>query len=210
MTYAITAQQLADALGIPSERARQWAAPINAAMARFDINTPMRAAAFLAQIGHESVLLTHLAENLNYSADGLLKYFHDRFTAAEAQAYAHKPEAIASRVYASRYGNGNEASRDGWKYRGRGLIQVTFRDNYKACGAALSLQLESNPDLLLFPANAAFSAAWYWKSHGCNELADAGDTAGVTRKINGGTNGLEQRVVLYQRALPILMKGATA
>lgn len=196
----ITAQQLAAALNIPIERAQQWLAPINAAMQRFDINTPKRQAAFLAQIGEESVLLSHASENLNYSADGLLNYFHKYFSEAEAHEFQHRPIAIANRVYANRYGNGNEASGDGWKYRGRGLVQITFRDNYKACGAALGLPLESNPDLLMQPDDAALSAAWYWNSHGCNELADVGDTVGITKKINGGLNGLDQRIALFNQA----------
>lgn len=204
----ITAQQLADALGIPLGRANAWFVPINDAMFKFDVNTPKRVAAFLAQIGHESVLLTHVEENLNYSADGLLKYFHNHFTAAEAQTYAHKPAAIANRAYASRYGNGDEFSGDGYKYRGRGLIQITFRGNYKAAGDALGVNYVDCPDLLTHPADAALSAAWYWESHGCNELADAGNTTAITIKINGGTNGLDQRQALYLRALPILTKGA--
>jgi putative chitinase len=204
----ITAQQIADALGIPIARAQAWFKPINDALFKFDINTPKRVAAFLAQIGHESVLLTHVEESLYYSADLLIKYFHNHFTAAEAEIYAHKPAAIANRAYGGRNGNGDEASGDGWKYRGRGLIQITFHDNYKACGAALGVDFVGCPELLTHLDFAALSAGWYWKSHGCNELADAGDMVGITKNINGGTNGLDQRQALYLRALPILTKGA--
>ncbi len=203
----ITAQQLAEALGIPFARACLWLEALNAAMARFEIDTPRRSAAFLAQVAHESALLTTLEENLDYSASGLLAVFPQRFTPAEAAAYQPRPVAIANRVYASRHGNGDEASGDGWKYRGRGLIQVTFRDNYRACGAALGNPFELDPDALVQRGNAALSAAWYWKAHGCNQLADAGDTRAITLKINGGVNGLEHRTALYRRALPVLMKG---
>jgi len=202
----MTAQQLAAALGIPLPLAQQWAGALNAAMARFEINTPQRQAAFLAQIGHESVLLTHLSENLNYSADGLLKYFHSHFTAAEAHAFQFNPVAIANRVYADRYGNGDEASGDGWKYRGAGLIQLTFKNNQGACGTYFGIPPDKVGDWLRTTEGAALSAAWYWKTHRCNELADAGDFRGITININGGTNGLEQRQALYNRALPVMAK----
>jgi putative chitinase len=214
----ITAQQLTDALGIPFARAQQWVDALNNAMSRFDINTPARQAAFLAQIGHESVLLTHVSENLNYSASGLASIFHRYFSEGDAEKYAHRPEAIASRVYANRNGNGNEASGDGWKYRGRGLVQVTFRDNYLAAGNALGLDLIGNPDLLMARGNAALSAAWFWRTgaglrlsqvainhglaKGCNlnDLADNGDFIGITLAINGGLNGLDERTTLNEQA----------
>ncbi len=200
----ITAHQLADALAMPLARAEQWIAPLNGAMGRFDIGTPKRIAAFLAQVGHESSRFGALSENLNYSAQGLLATFKRYFTPAQANQYQNKPEAIANRVYASRFGNGNEASGDGWKYRGRGLIQITFRDNYRACGTALGLDLDATPDLLTHPDNAALSAGWYWHAHGCNALADAGDIERITRAINGGLNGLAQRKAFYDQALAVL------
>jgi len=203
----ITAAQLVtayDKFRLTPAQAQPWVEPMNGAMARFGIATPQRQAAFLGQVGWESAGLTQLAENLNYSAELLLQIFPKYFTADEARTFARKPVAIANRVYSSRYGNGNEASGDGWKYRGRGLIQVTFRGNYRACGTGLGVELESNPDALLIPHHAAFSAAWYFQSHGCNQLADAGDIVGITRKINGGSNGLEQRTALYRHILPIL------
>lgn len=196
----ISAQQLMDALGIPYERAKIWVDALNGAMSRFDINTPARQAAFLAQVGHESALLTRLAENLNYSSNGLLSIFPKYFSDDDAETFARKPEAIANRVYANRFGNGNEASGDGFKYRGRGLIQITFHDNYVAAGNALGIDLERNPSLLMQTDYAAQSAAWYWKSHGCNELADAGDTRSITRAINGGYNGLDERIALNEQA----------
>lgn len=201
----ITAQQLSDALGIPFARAQQWLDALNNAMSRFDINTPVRQAAFLAQVGHESALLSRTSENLNYSSSGLLSIFHKYFSDDNAETYARKPEAIANRVYANRYGNGNEASGDGWKYRGRGLIQVTFHNNYLAAGNALGIDLVGDPDLLQQRDNAALSAAWYWNSRGCNAMADAGDIHSITHAINGGFNGLDERIALNEKASAALV-----
>lgn len=203
----IEARQLADALSLPLDRAQQWSAPLNAAMSRFEVNTPKRVAAFVAQVAEESACLTAVSENLNYTAQGLLSTFGKYFTPAQAAQYQKKPEAIANRVYANRYGNGDGKSGDGWKYRGRGLIQITFRDNYRACGAGLGLDLETNPDLLTQPDNAALSAGWYWHAHGCNALADASQLVQITRAINGGTNGLAQRKAFYDKALAVLLPG---
>jgi putative chitinase len=215
---AITPQQLMAAIGCPFDLASRWAPVLSAAMDRFSINTPARQAHFLAQIAHESAGLTALAENLNYSADRLLRIFPAKFKPSEAEAFARKPAAIANRVYANRFGNGPESSGDGWRYRGRGLIQMTFRNNYRAAGEAMGIDLENNPDLLLVPRNAAFSAAWFWRigaglrlskaalahglKDGCdlNDLADKGDLAGITLAINGGLNGLAERTALFQRA----------
>ena len=144
--------------------------------------------------------MSAVSENLNYSAEGLLATFPKYFSEAEAQQYARRPPAIANRVYASRYGNGNEASGDGWRYRGRGLVQITFHDNYQLCAVALGLPLVQQPDLLTDPANAAMSAAWWWKAHGLNALADAGQFQQITRVINGGLNGYSQRLYLYGAA----------
>ena len=200
----ITAQIISDALGIPLPRAEAWFVPINNTLHKFNISSNKEIAAFLSQIGEESELLIAIEENLNYSAHGLLTIFPTHFTADEAQAYAHKPAAIAAHVYANRHGNGNEASAEGWKYRGRGLIQITFKDNYAACGRVLGINLIECPELLAHPDLAALSAGWYWDSHGCNALADAGDIVGVSRRVNGGDNGLESRIALYSQALKVL------
>lgn len=197
---SLTAKQLADAVGCPLKRAQRWADPLNAAMERYQINTPDRKAQFLAQIGHESGALARMSENLNYSAAGLLANFRTHFTKEEADKYQRRPMAIANRAYASRYGNGDEASGDGWTYRGRGLIQLTFKDNYRACGTALGKDLVANPDILLSPELAALAAAWYWQSHGCNAMADAGEIRGITKAVNGGYNGLPERIALLSQA----------
>nr|DAG73200.1 MAG TPA: Chitinase A [Caudoviricetes sp.] len=196
----LTAAIVAAGCGASPALATQWLAPLQAACNARQINTPLRAAAFLAQIGVESARLTAAVENLNYSAEGLLATFPKYFTEAEAQQYARRPPAIANRVYAGRYGNGNEASGDGWLYRGRGLIQITFHDNYQLCAVALGLPLVQQPDLLAAPANAAASAAWWWAAHGLNALADAGQFQQITRVINGGMNGYSQRLYLYGAA----------
>lgn len=202
----LTLPQLQRAAGIGPVMAQRWLDPINNAAAEFAINTPARMAAFIAQVGHESTGFSRLSENLYYSdAERIARIFKTGFDnnkngvidPAEiefARGYTRNPEKLANRAYAGRGGNGDEASGDGWRYRGRGLIQVTLRDNYYHCGKALGLDLISDPDLLLELAAAARSAAWYWKSNGCNELADKGDFLGVTRRINPAALGHDDRV----------------
>jgi putative chitinase len=196
----LTAQIIAAACGSTILRASQWTVPLQAACDRYSINTPLRIAAFLAQCGVESARLTALSENLNYSATGLLTTFPKYFNAVEAAQYERQPQRIANRVYANRYGNGNEASGAGWLYRGRGLIGVTFHDNYAACGKAIELPLADHPELLEQPCNAALSAGWFWDSRDLNKLADAGRFEGITRAINGGLNGYSERLQLYSAA----------
>lgn len=206
----ITAPTLAIILGAPhapgqSEklRAEQWEKPISKALEQFEINTPYRAAAFLAQIIHESAHLNAVVENLNYSAKALVAVFHTRFPDMEtAQPYDRNPEKIANYIYGGRMGN--TAPGDGWKYRGRSLIQITGKNNYTACGAALKLDLIAHPELLETPDCAALAAGWFWSTHGLNAMADAGDTVGITKRINGGTNGIEERTRLYGAALSAL------
>lgn len=208
----ISAQQLVNATGCRQDVAERWATVISAAMDKFGINTPKRMAAFIAQIAHESNLFTSTIENLNYSAAGLMQIFPSKFKPSEAEAYARRPAAIANRVYANRFGNGKETSGDGWRYRGRGPIQITFKDNYRACGDALGIDLVGNPDLLVVPRNGAMSAGWYWNSRNCNEMADAGDFDGVSDLINrgrkteaiGDATGYASRLALYKRAIAAL------
>lgn len=188
---------------------------LNRAMTRYGINSSVRVAAFLAQVGHESAQLTALVENLNYSAVGLANTWPSRFAADRsrkpyppnliAMSLARKPELIANHVYANRNGNGSEASGDGWRFRGRGLIQITGRANYNDVARALRLDLLAHPELLEQPELAALSAAWWWSARGLNELADAGKFEQITRVINGGTNGLVDRVVLWHGARLVLV-----
>lgn len=169
---------------------------------KYDINTPERKASFLSQCSHESGNFNSVVENLNYSSDALMRVWPRHFPTAEvAQRYHRKPEMIANRAYANRMGNGSEESGEGWKFRGRGLIQVTGKFNYTECGKFLGLDLLSNPDLLLEPSGAVHSAAWFWVRHNLNSLADNEDVLSITRRINGGTHGLQDRNEQYQRTI---------
>lgn len=178
------------------------------AMEECGITTPERVRAFLAQVGHESAQLNRVEENLNYSAEGLVKTFPRIFRDVQAaSAYARHPERIANRVYAGRMGNGDETSGDGWKFRGRGLIQITGRDNYVAMSAMMGKDLTVWPDALLMPLDACLSAARWWRARGLNGLADrlSGKDEeeafrSITRKVNGGLNGLDDRMEIYLRA----------
>ena len=189
---------------------------LNRAMARYEINTPARQAAFLAQVGHESGQLRSLSESLYYKdatrVAQLFKYGFDvnkngRVDPAEvrdAEAYLRNSEKLANRVYGGRYGNGPESSGDGFKYRARGLIGVTFLDNYRLAGKAMGLPLLDQPELLEQPEYAALSAAWFWWDRGLNELADAGLFDSITRKVNGGGNGVAERRALWATAKEML------
>ncbi|WP_448120096.1 glycoside hydrolase family 19 protein [Pseudomonas veronii] len=198
----ITEQQLLQILPNAGRQAGVFVPVLNTAMNRYGIVGTPRAAAFIAQVGHESGQLTRLVENLNYSADGLMKTWPSRFDSVRATAAARNPEQIANIVYAGRMGN--TAPGDGWKYRGRGLIQVTGKANYAVCGEALGLDLINQPELLEQSQYAAMSAAWFWSANGLNTLADAGDLTKITQRINGGTNGQDDRQALYDKALKVL------
>jgi putative chitinase len=182
---------------------KEFVEPLNNAFEEFEINTPQRIAMFLAQVGHESGGLSVFSENLNYSGDRLKQIFPKYFKTVNPAEYAKNPEKIANRVYASRMGNGDEASGDGFRFRGRGAIQLTGRTNYTTCGADLEVDLVNNPDWLEEPEGAIRSAAWFWDSRDLNQWADKGDVVTVTKKINGGTIGLEDRKELYEEALEI-------
>ena len=164
------------------------------------LNTKLRIAHFMAQIEHESGLKP-IAENLNYSAQGLMQTFSKYFTTNEALIFANQPEKIANRVYANRMGNGEEKSGDGWKYRGRGFIQITGKINYFQLANDTDLDCLKNPDLLLQEANAMISALWFWNKAGLNKLADKNDIKGITKRINGGTIGLAHRQELFNKYL---------
>lgn len=162
--------------------------------ASISLNTDLRWAHFLSQVAHESSGFKRIVENLNYSAGGLLATFPKYFkTASDAALFARQPERIANRVYANRLGNGPEESGDGWRYRGRGLIQITGRDNYRACSVSIWAddRLLRAPELLEEPDGAVASACWYWRSRELNALADQDDLEAITRKVNGGLHGLD-------------------
>lgn len=164
-----------------------------------------RQAAFLAQCAHESATFKAVKENLNYSATALRKVFGKYFPTDELVAeYARQPEKIANRVYANRMGNGDEASGDGWKYRGRGLIQLTGKNNYTACGNALFINLIDGPEWLETPQGAVQSALWFWNENNLNTYADAEDIRGMTKRINGGYHGLDDRIQKYNKAKSVL------
>jgi putative chitinase len=204
----MTPQQIATATGATLATAQAWTDAINAACVRFEINTPLRQAAFLSQIGVESARLTALVENLNYSEQALLAIWPDHFTAAEAAEFGRtathpaNQEAIANLAYGGRMGNTEPG--DGWAYRGRGLIMLTGRANYRAAGLALGLPLETYPDRAALPNEAALTAAWYWQQHGCNVMADNMLIVAITQAINGGLNGLDKRQELFALAVPEL------
>ena len=199
---------LLEALGIRHALAVQWLPHLSQAAHRYQIDAnPRRLAAWLATIVHESARLTAVVENLNYSAAGLAQTWPSRYADMTGQPtrlaldIARIPPAIANLTYAGRMGNGDAASGDGWRYRGRGLIQITGRANYAASGAELGLDLINKPEQLEQPYLAAMSAAEWWHRHGCNGLADTGDMAAVTRRVNGGLTGLDDRLKLYSAAL---------
>ena len=171
----------------------------------YGINTPKRIAAFVAQCAHESGGFRFVTENLNYKAESLMKTFPKYFHSRElADAYAKKPEKIANRIYASRMGNGDEASGDGFRYRGRGLIQLTGKENYSWFAASLEISPEEAAEYMATFEGAAQSACWFWETNNLNKEADANDIKTMTRKINGGFIGLDDRIKHYNHALHVL------
>ena len=171
----------------------------------YEINTPKRIAAFIAQCAHESGNFLFLKENLNYKAASLRKVFPKYFPTDELAAqYANKPEKIANRVYGGRMGNGDEASGDGYRYCGRGLIQLTGKQNYTWFAASLEISVEEASEYLQTFEGAAQSACWFWETNKLNDWADKGDIVTLTKRINGGTIGLEDRIKHYEHALHVL------
>jgi putative chitinase len=170
----------------------------------FGVNTAARWAAFIAQVAHESAQFTRLVEGLSYSVRGLMTTWPQRFpTERVAQPFARNPERLANYVYANRLGNGPPESGDGWRYRGRGLIQITGKANYTTAGVALGLPLVAQPAMLERPTDAVRSAAWFWQSRHLNELADADSLdafEAITRRINGGLTGFAERIALWRKA----------
>jgi putative chitinase len=194
----MTAEQL-HALNIDTK----WLEPLNGTFQKYDINTPKRQAAFIGQCAVESANFTRLQENLNYSAERITQVWPSRFpNVSIAQPYAHNPKALANFVYAGRLGNLQDG--DGWMYIGRGLIQITGRENYANCENGIGVDLINNPDLLLTPKYAALSAGWYWNKKGLNALADAQEYGAMTKRINGGLTELDERIFKITKALEVL------
>ncbi|WP_313371136.1 glycoside hydrolase family 19 protein [Achromobacter animicus] len=192
-----------------------WADALAPAFQKYEIETPDRIASFLAQTGYESGQYNRIEENLNYStAARLTKVWPKRFPdEASAMPYVNNPQGLANLVYANRMGNGDAQSNDGFRYRGRGIIQLTGRSNYDSAGDAMGLNLLETPELLSDPKWAALSAGWYWQSRGLNELADdrthdddLEDFARITRRINGGLVGLKDRFALFKQVYAELMR----
>jgi putative chitinase len=196
----MTLEQL-DKLGIGAE----WLDPLNDTFEKYEINTSKRQACFIGQCMHESGGFKQLVENLNYSAKGLVATWPSRFPNEEyAQAYARQPERIASKVYAGRMGN--TTPEEAAKYIGRGIFQLTGKENYERCGTGISVDIANNPDLLLDPKYAALSAGWYWNRKKLNELADVMDIETMTKRINGGNIGLNDRKAKINMVLNYLGK----
>lgn len=188
------------ALGIDAK----WLKPLNDTFAKYGIDTPKRQAAFIGQCGHESNNFKVLEENLHYSAQALMRVWPSRFDAATAEKLANNPEGIANKVYGGRADLGNNQDGDGWRFHGRGVIQLTGRSNYQVCGDALGQPFTSNPELLLEPEWACMSAGWFWNKKGLNALAEAEDWTTMTKRINGGTLGLDDRINRIHKAMDIL------
>jgi putative chitinase len=187
------------ALGIDGK----WLEPLNAVMQKYEINTNNRKAAFLGQCMEESNNFTRLEENLNYSPERLMEVWPSRFPdLPTAMKYAHQSQLLANKVYAGRLGNREEG--DGYKFRGRGIIQITGRDEYFYCGNALKIDTLTYPELLAIPENAAMSAGWFWNKKSLNQLADLGDYETMTKRINGGLEGLAQRKAKIAHAKQVL------
>ena len=205
-TFEFTKDQLKEILGNNSYL-DYWFDALNKILPEYEINTPARCAAFIAQCAHESGNFKFLKENLNYRAASLRKVFPKYFPDdALAEQYASKPnkqEAIANRIYANRMGNGDEASGDGFRYLGRGLIQLTGKNNYTLFAASIDTPLEEIPEYLQTFEGAVQSACWFWDQNNLNKEADAKDIKTMTRKINGGYIGLDDRIKHFEHALHV-------
>jgi len=196
----LTAEQLAQLRIDPV-----WVDALNGAFDQFNINTPQRQASFIGQCGHECNNFKVLEENLNYKAEALMRLWRGRFPTIEvANQYAKNPQKIANKVYASRMGNRDEASGDGYRFRGRGCIQLTGHANYYHAGQACGVDFVLHPDLVATPQYAALTAGWFWATHGLNAYADAADYLTMTKRINGGTIGLDERIAHINHCLQVL------
>ena len=189
----------------PQGQLQSFAVALCEAMKEGQINTINRKACLVGQLAHESNQLQEWTENLNYSVNAMMATWPKRFPTPESAApYAHNPEKLANHVYCNRMGNGNEASGDGWRFRGRSPIQITGRNSYRAAGQFLGVDLENNPDSAADYSQGFRMAMWYWVTHNLNQLADNLDILGITKAINGGTIGLAQREAFTKKALLVL------
>ena len=209
----LTADRLARAMKISDESAALWVSHVNSALSLCGCTTVEHVSQWIAQVGHESSGLTRLVESLNYSPDGLLKTWPTRYTRELAHEHGRiggKPadeRAIATRVYGDRLGN-RPGTDDGWRFRGHGPIQITGRANHRECGQTIGVDLETSPELLEMRGTGAASTAWYWRKH---KLTGYGsDVERVTRKINGGIHGLDDRIARFRRALSVLKSAEPA
>jgi len=201
--FEFTAEKLGQIIPNAAYGVDTWFNELSEMLPVFEINTVARVSAFIAQTAHESGGYRALSENLNYSGDSLCKVWPKHFNADNKDEYHRNPEKIANRAYRSRMGNGDEASGDGWKYRGRGLIQLTGKDNYSRFAEYAEISPEQAAEYLETPRGAVHSACWFWYANDLNTYADAGDFTGMTKRINGGTIGLEDRVKHYNEACHI-------
>ena len=225
MPIKLTIEQLVQSTGCTEKVAEVWLPYFNSIPSNFGIDTPLRMASFLAQIGHESGGLSVLQENLNYSAEGLANVSPKRYAkklqnglyaknsvgrylpnllAEKLATGPLKASRIANNFYADRMGNGSEASREGWKYSGKGLIQLTGKSNYAELTLNTGIDFVSNPDLLKEPAYALISACFFWKNNNLNMFADKKDILSLSKAINGGIIGLAHRKALYEKACKTL------
>ena len=202
--FTFTKEQLSEIIG-RNPYAEQWHNAICEICPEYNINTPQRLAAFIAQCAHESGGFKFLQENLNYRAESLMRTWPKHFPTMEiAKQYERQPQKIANKAYANRMGNGDEASGDGWKYLGRGLIQLTGKNNYTFFAASLEIDLEEASEYLQTFEGAVQSACFFWEQNNLNQWADKGDILTLTKRINGGTIGLEDRIKHYNHALHVL------
>lgn len=196
----MTNEQL-QALGIDAK----WLDLLNKTFEKYEINTPVRQAAFIGQAQHESNNFKSLEEGLNYSASRLMAVWPSRFPSLDvANQYANNPEKLANKVYGGRADLGNTEDGDGYKFHGRGIFQLTGRSNYTVCGLALGKPFAEHPELLLDPENACLSAGWFWNKRGLNSVADDQYWELLTKRINGGLNGLQDRIDRTHKAMDIL------
>jgi putative chitinase len=203
MSFTFTKEQLSSVIGNNSNL-DGWYEALSNVLPEYEIDSPQRVSAFIAQCTHESGGFKRLKENLNYRWESLRKVFPKYFPTDElAQEYAHKQDQIANRVYGGRMGNGDESSGDGFRYCGRGLIQLTGKNNYTKFAESIGMSVEEVPALLETFEGAVKSACWFWKTNNLNQYADAGDILTMTKRINGGTIGLEDRIKHYNHALEV-------